>query len=91
MAAGHFLSSQIITRYHIGWLVLKLRSPRNGFQNGIKGKRMANQSIVREFWDLLKMRKRYWLIPILIILGVLSALIVFTESSVIAPFIYTLY
>ena len=52
---------------------------------------MANQSIVSEFWEFLKVRKRYWLLPIIIMLGLVSALIVFTESSAIAPFIYTLF
>jgi len=52
---------------------------------------MANQSIIGEFWEFLKVRKRYWLLPILIILGLVSALIVFVESSAIAPFIYTLF
>lgn len=52
---------------------------------------MANQSIIKEFWEFLKIRKRYWLLPILIILGLLSALIVFTEGSAVAPFIYALF
>jgi hypothetical protein len=52
---------------------------------------MANQSIVREFWEFLKIRKRYWLLPILIILGLFSALIVFTEGSAVAPFLYALF
>jgi hypothetical protein len=52
---------------------------------------MANQSLVREFWEFLKMRKLYWLLPILITLGLLSALIVLTESSAVAPFIYALF
>ena len=52
---------------------------------------MANQSLIIEFWEFLKIRKRYWLLPILIVLGLISALIVFVESSVIAPFIYTLF
>ncbi len=52
---------------------------------------MANQSIIREFWEFLKVRKRYWLLPILIILGLFSALIVFTEGSAVAPFIYALF
>ena len=52
---------------------------------------MANQSFVSEFWEFLKVRKRYWLFPILIMLGLLSALIVFTEGSAVAPFIYALF
>lgn len=52
---------------------------------------MANQSIISEFWEFLKYRKRYWLLPIVIILLLLGLLIVFTESSAIAPFIYALF
>ena len=52
---------------------------------------MANQSIITEFWEFLKVRKRYWLLPIVIFLLLLGALIVFTESSAIAPFIYALF
>jgi len=52
---------------------------------------MPTQSIIREFWEFLKWRKRYWLLPIIVMLGLLSAIIGFTEGSAIAPFIYTLF
>jgi hypothetical protein len=52
---------------------------------------MSNPSIIREFWEFLKLRKRYWLLPIIIMLGLFSAIIVFTEGSAIAPFIYALF
>lgn len=52
---------------------------------------MANQSIVTEFWEFLKVRKRYWLFPIVLVLLLFGALIVFTESSAVAPFIYALF
>lgn len=52
---------------------------------------MANQSISSEFWEFLKVRKRYWLAPIVIVLILLGALIVFTETSALAPFIYALF
>ena len=52
---------------------------------------MANQSIITEFWEFLKFRKRYWLLPIVLILLLFGALIVFTESSAVAPFIYALF
>ncbi len=42
---------------------------------------MANQSIIIEFWEFLKFRKRYWLLPIVIVLLLFSGLIIFTESS----------
>ena len=52
---------------------------------------MSKVSIICEFWEFLKVRKRYWLAPILIILILLSLLIVFTQTSAVAPFIYTLF
>ncbi len=47
--------------------------------------------LLKEFWGFLKVRKKFWLMPIIIILLLLGALIVFTESSAVAPFIYTLF
>jgi len=52
---------------------------------------MANQSIISEFWEFLKFRKRYWLLPIVLVLFLLGTFIVFTESSAVAPFIYALF
>jgi hypothetical protein len=52
---------------------------------------MANQNIITEFWEFLRVRKRFWLLPIVLVLLLFSALIVITESSVIAPFIYALF
>ena len=52
---------------------------------------MSKVSILNEFWDFLRIRKRYWLAPIVIIFVLLSFLIVFTQSSAVAPFIYTLF
>lgn len=52
---------------------------------------MANKSIIAEFWGLLKARKRYWLFPIVLMLILLGSMVVFTESSAIAPFIYALF
>ncbi len=47
--------------------------------------------LMKEFWEFLKIRKKFWLLPIVLILVLFGALIVFTESSVLAPFIYTLF
>lgn len=52
---------------------------------------MGKLEILKEFWDFLKVRKKYWLLPIVIMLVLLGALIIFTESSAVAPFIYTLF
>ena len=52
---------------------------------------MSKLSIFFEFWEFLKVRKKWWLAPIIIFLVFFGALIVMTEGSAIAPFIYTLF
>ena len=52
---------------------------------------MSKLSLFIEIWDLLKSRKKWWLAPIIIFLGLFGALLVLTEGSAIAPFIYTLF
>ena len=52
---------------------------------------MGKLSILKEFWDFLKVRKKWWLTPIIIVLLLLGTLIVLTEGSAVAPFIYTLF
>lgn len=47
--------------------------------------------LLGEFWAFMKVRKKFWLLPIIIILVLLGTLIVFTESSAVAPFIYALF
>ncbi|MEW6532918.1 MAG: DUF5989 family protein [Thermodesulfobacteriota bacterium] len=49
-------------------------------------------SLVKEFWDFMKVRKKFWLAPIIIVLVVMSGLIAVTITSpTFAPFIYTLF
>ena len=50
-----------------------------------------NASIILEFWDFLKTRKKWWLGPIVLIMALMGFLIVFTQGSAVAPFIYTLF
>lgn len=46
---------------------------------------------LKDLWGFMKERKKFWLAPIILILVLLGTLIVFTQSSAIAPFIYTLF
>ena len=48
-------------------------------------------SFIVEFWEFLKVRKKYWLLPIIIILALFGCLIVLTQGSAVAPFIYTIF
>ncbi len=53
--------------------------------------RREAMELLREFWEFFRVRKKFWLLPIIIILLLLGILIVFTESSAVAPFIYALF
>jgi hypothetical protein len=46
---------------------------------------------LREFWLFMRSRKKFWLLPLLIIMTIFGVLVLFTESSVVAPFIYTFF
>jgi len=52
---------------------------------------MGKMSFLKELWGFIKTRKKWWLLPIIIMLMLLGLLIIFTESSAVAPFIYTLF
>ena len=52
---------------------------------------MSKLGLLAELWAFLRVRKKWWLAPIIIILVLLGALIVLTEGSALAPFIYTLF
>jgi hypothetical protein len=52
---------------------------------------MSKLSIISEFWQFLKYRKKYWLGPIFLMLLLLSLLMIFSEGSALAPFIYALF
>jgi hypothetical protein len=52
---------------------------------------MSKTATILEFVGFLRAHKKYWLLPIVILLGLLGILIVLSESSSLAPFIYTLF
>jgi hypothetical protein len=47
--------------------------------------------LLKDIWDFMKERKKYWLAPLIMTLIVLGALIILSQASVIAPFIYTIF
>tara|TARA_E500000178_G_C16704425_1_gene609747 strand:+ start:459 stop:608 length:150 start_codon:yes stop_codon:yes gene_type:complete len=46
---------------------------------------------IKEFWEFLRVRKKYWLFPIIFILVIFGGLIVLTQGTAVAPFIYTIF
>ena len=51
---------------------------------------MSKLSIFSELWQFMKVRKKWWLMPIVIVIVLFGLLLIFAQSSVLAPFIYTL-
>lgn len=52
---------------------------------------MSSTSIVKELWDFLRVRKKWWLLPVLVVLFLVGTLLVFAQTSALAPFIYTIF
>ncbi len=48
-------------------------------------------SFIKEMWNFLRQRKKFWLLPLLLVMALLGVLIVMAQGSAIAPFIYTLF
>jgi len=47
--------------------------------------------LAKDIWDFMKVRKKYWLTPLIVTIVLMGALIIFTQGSVVAPFIYTIF
>lgn len=46
---------------------------------------------LKEMWNFLRVRKKLWLVPIILVMIILGSLLIFAEGSIVAPFIYTLF
>ena len=49
------------------------------------------KGIVGELWDFMRVRKKFWLLPVILVMVLVGALLVFAQGSVLAPFIYTIF
>ena len=52
---------------------------------------MSKADVLAQFWQFLRQEKKYWLLPIVIVFVLFGLLLVFSQSSAVAPFIYTLF
>jgi drug/metabolite transporter superfamily protein YnfA len=52
---------------------------------------MGKARVFSEFWQFLRQEKKYWLVPIVLVFVLFGLLIAFSQSSAVAPFIYTLF
>ena len=49
------------------------------------------RGLMGEFWEFMKVRKKWWLAPIIVVMVLVGALLVFAQGSALAPFIYTIF
>lgn len=52
---------------------------------------MSKFSLARELWVFLRVRKKWWLMPIIVVMALVGTLLVFAQGSALAPFIYTIF
>jgi uncharacterized protein DUF5989 len=52
---------------------------------------MANSGMAAELWAFMRARKKWWLVPIIVMMLLVGALLIFAQGSVLAPFIYTIF
>ncbi len=52
---------------------------------------MSKIRVLVEFWQFLRQEKKFWLLPIVLILGAIGVLLIVAQSSAVAPFVYTLF
>ncbi|MFN2481309.1 MAG: DUF5989 family protein [Pyrinomonadaceae bacterium] len=52
---------------------------------------MGKLSLANEIWLFLRQNKKYWLLPIIVVLVLMGALLIFAQSSALAPFTYTIF
>ena len=52
---------------------------------------MSKASILKEFWEFLKARKKWWLTPIIVFMLLIGLVIALSQGSAIAPFVYTIF
>lgn len=52
---------------------------------------MANHGVTSELWAFMRARKRFWLAPVILLLLIVGALLVFAQGSALAPFIYSIF
>jgi len=70
-------------------LIVKVLKINFDIKNSVSGGIII--SFIKEFWIFMKVRKKFWLLPIMIMLVTLGGLLVLSQGTVIAPFIYTLF
>jgi len=52
---------------------------------------MSHPSLVKELWAFMRVRKKWWLLPILVVMLIVGTLLVFAQGAALAPFIYTIF
>jgi Family of unknown function (DUF5989) len=52
---------------------------------------MSQTALARELWAFMRTRKKFWLLPVIVVMALIGSLLVFAQGSALAPFIYTIF
>jgi hypothetical protein len=52
---------------------------------------MSQTTLARELWAFMRARKKFWLLPVIVVMALIGSLLVFAQGSALAPFIYTIF
>jgi hypothetical protein len=52
---------------------------------------MSQATLARELWAFMRTRKKFWLLPVIVVMALIGGLLVFAQGSALAPFIYTIF
>lgn len=52
---------------------------------------MSNTGLLKELWAFMRVRKKFWLLPIIVVMVLIGALMIVSQGSVLAPFVYTIF
>jgi hypothetical protein len=70
---------------------MQSRIERAAWSTSFKGGALSQTALLKELWAFMKVRKKWWLLPVIIVLLLVGTLLVFAQSSALAPFIYSLF
>jgi hypothetical protein len=88
---GSLLDSSEIPQLYLHGVCRRAAFYRSANQGAPDMASSGLRSLAYEFWAFLRIRKKWWLAPIVIILALFGSLIVFTQGSALAPFVYTIF
>ena len=86
-----FLKFERLLETYVAFAPKGLQSFRMAMPVWLREKLFLKDMLIKELWSFMRVRKKFWLLPIMLMMALLGALMVFSQGSAVAPFIYTVF